>query len=160
MALVRWQPQRRIVRRPRNDIDWFLDDFFSGGFRPLTLSRALATRPASFVPKVDLKIADDEVVLRAEVPGFSKEELSLSITKDVVTLKGEHKEESEESEESEDSKDECYYCKETSHGTFERKIALPVEVDGDNAVAKLENGVLTLAIPKAGDAGTVTIDVN
>ena len=85
---------------------------------------------------------------------MSKEDLDISISNDVVTLKGERKSE----EESENN--ECYYCKESTYGSFERHIQLPENIASDEAKAGLENGILTLTLPKSEPKGSVKIEVN
>jgi HSP20 family protein len=156
MALVRWQPNRSAVsnysgaRDPREDIECFFEDFF--GSRPWWRGTS-PNRPAGFTPRVNLKDTPEAFVLKVEVPGFDKEQIYLTITNDLVTLKGERPEEAE-------SDNECFYCRESFAGSFERSIALPQSVDSDGAEAKLQKGILTVTLPKASPRKAVTINVS
>jgi HSP20 family protein len=90
---------------------------------------------------VNLKESERELVVTAEVPGLSRDELEVTITEDAVTLKGERREDQE-------AKEEDYHCKETAYGAFERVIPLPAQIKANEARARLKDGVLTLALPK------------
>ena len=82
-----------------------------------------------------------ELVLRAEIPGVSKEDLSISLADGSVTIRGvTHKERREEKGD--------YHRREISQGSFQRTIRLPVEVAGDKAKASFKDGVLELVLPK------------
>ena len=157
MALVRWKSgNRNLAAYPnaRDELECLLEEFFSGWPRPPRRPFQMQNTQA-WHPRVDVKATEKEYILSAEVPGLGKEDLNVTITKDLVTIKGERKQENEE-------ETDCYYCKETTSGSFERQIALPEHVLSDQAQAKLTNGILTLTLPKAEpqNSGTVTIDVN
>lgn len=150
MALVRWSPNRRspsTIRNSRDDLECFLEDFF--GYRPW----GNGTAAASFAPRVDLRDTPEAFVLRAEVPGVSKDELEVTITPDVVTLKGERKDETL-------AESDCYYCRESVTGRFERTVPLPQPVVSDKAEAKLQDGVLTISLPKAQPKTAIKINVS
>lgn len=145
MALVRWNPNRQNVTSPRNinnDIECFLEEFFGG-----------QPRPTAYTPRVDLVNNESEIVLKADLPGIDKDDLDITVTNDLVTLKGERKIE-------ESSENECFYCQESTYGAFERSIPLPDRVVGDETKASLKNGVLTLTLPKAEPRGAIKIKVN
>ncbi|GAB4266748.1 MAG: Hsp20/alpha crystallin family protein [Deferrisomatales bacterium] len=145
MALIPWEPRRRGLepfRGLREEVDRIFDEFFRGWGGPPWAGRGVAPWSAGFYPSVDLKESENELVLTAEVPGLSKEELDVTIAEDSVTLRGERKEEKEREGES-------YHYREAAYGAFERVIPLPVEVKAEKAQAKLRNGVLTLTLPKA-----------
>jgi HSP20 family protein len=93
------------------------------------------------VPNVDVIDRDDEVIVRAEVPGINKDDLEVSVTDNAVTIKGETKHEEKE------EKGDYYRC-EISSGAFTRTVALPGTVSSSDATAKFENGVLELKLPK------------
>jgi HSP20 family protein len=82
------------------------------------------------------------VVVKAEVPGMEPQDIQLSLTADILMLKGEKKEEKEE-------KDEHHYRAERSYGAFARAIRLPAPVDAGKVTAKFKNGLLTVTLPKA-----------
>jgi HSP20 family protein len=85
------------------------------------------------------------VVIKISLPGAKPEEIDISIVGDVLTIKGEHREETE-------TKKEDYFRKEINYGNFTRTIALPVAVKTDEAEATFENGIVTLTVPKSEEA--------
>ena len=91
---------------------------------------------------IDMYQTKDEVVVKAALPGVKPEEVDITITGDILTIKGEHKEEQE-------TKEEDYLYREQRYGSFRRSVAIPVQVKHDKAKATFEDGVLTLTIPKA-----------
>lgn len=95
-----------------------------------------------FWPSVDVKETDGEVTMTTELPGMEEKDIDASIANDVLTLKGEKKQEKEE-------KGEESYRLERTYGSFRREIPLPCAVDGDKAKATFSKGVLTVTVPKA-----------
>jgi HSP20 family protein len=95
---------------------------------------------------------DDEVVVKASLPGFKVDEVQINVTGDVLTLRGEMKQE-------EEKKERAWHIREHRWGSFERSIALPTEVTADKAVADFENGILTITLPKAEEVKPKTITV-
>lgn len=93
---------------------------------------------------------DNTVVIRAELPGFKKDELQINLEAGVLTIKGEHREEHEK-------KDEKTYHSEKSSRRIFRRFALPVNVIADQATAALNYGVLELSVPKAEPSKTISI---
>jgi HSP20 family protein len=83
------------------------------------------------------------VIVKMEVPGVDKDKLQLTVSDDVLTVRGESRKESEE-------KKKSYYRQEIRYGAFQRAVALPVEVDAAKATAELKNGVLNVKLPKSG----------
>ncbi len=96
--------------------------------------------PASFVP-VDMYETGDAIVVKAYVPGFTSDQLNISIEQNMLTIHGEAQAEA--------SNGMRPVWQETRLGTFTRRLALPVHVDASKVQAELENGVLTLTLPKA-----------
>ncbi|MBM2820612.1 MAG: hypothetical protein HW405_372 [Candidatus Berkelbacteria bacterium] len=101
---------------------------------------------------VDVYQTDDSVILKAPIAGVKPEDLEISITDEVVTIRGERKEEGEITREN-------YLCQECYWGSFSRAYVLPVEVIGDKAQAALKNGILTITIPKQEKTKVKTIEV-
>lgn len=93
------------------------------------------------MPKVDVLERDNEVIVRAEVPGVDKKDLDVSVSDSTVTIKG-----STRHEEKEEKGD--FYRHEISTGAFCRSVALPSEVDGSRAKASFKDGMLELTLPK------------
>jgi HSP20 family protein len=102
---------------------------------------------------VDMYETDQDVVVRASVPGVKPENIDVTITGDVLMIKGEFKDETEEVEGG------CFHCKERRVGGFTRSIALPVAIEADKAEASFENGILKLTLPKAEAVKPKTIKV-
>jgi HSP20 family protein len=99
-------------------------------------------------PSVDVYQDKDNVIVTAEVPGLDHKDIELSITGNTVTLKGNKASPVGEGHESE-VKEEGNHRVERSYGLFQRVIELPCEVNADKAKAKLDNGVLTVTLPKS-----------
>jgi HSP20 family protein len=96
-------------------------------------------------PDMDVIENDDNIVVKAELPGFKSENVDVRIEGDMLAIRGEYHEESEK-------KEGQYHLKERRQSSFSRSIPLPVGVDADKAKAEFENGVLTLTLPKSEDA--------
>ncbi len=130
--LMRWEPTG--ITSLRQAMDRLFEDSF---VRPSGQLAALRTEE----PAVNMYQTDSEVVVKASLPGLKGEEVDVSITGDVLTIRGEHKDE-------EEVKEENYFRKEMRYGSFMRSLELPVPVKVDNADAVFEDGVLTLTLPK------------
>jgi len=131
--LIRWEPLRDMMTL-RQAMDRLFEDSF---VRPAGFEASAAPGVA-----MDMFENDSEVVFKAELPGVKPDEVDVSITEDVLTIKGEHKEEKEE-------KEANYFRKELRYGSFSRSVRLPASVNSNKAEAVFENGVLTLTLPKA-----------
>lgn len=134
-SLTRWEPFNELVSL-RDAMDRLFEDSFVqpgwGWIAPL--------RSADLA--IDMFEKDNEVVVKATLPGIKPEEVDVKITGDTLTIRGEAKEENE-------VKEENYIRKERRYGAFLRSVTLPSGLKTDKAEAKFENGVLTLTIPKA-----------
>lgn len=104
------------------------------------------------MPRVDIVDHDEEVVVKAELPGVDRKDLDISVTDNTVTIKG-----STSQEEKEEKGD--YYRSEISRGTYSRTLALPSDVAADKAKAKFKDGVLELTLPKLKKAKRRSIKV-
>jgi HSP20 family protein len=100
---------------------------------------------------VDVHVDSEEYVITAAVPGLLAEDLKIEILDDVVTLSGEVA--------SEENDEERVLLNELSHGSFTRSLRMPDPLDAENAEAQIENGVLTVRIPKSEEAKPKTIEV-
>jgi HSP20 family protein len=132
--LMEWRPFREVSRL-RREMDRLWEDYFGLG------RRALRPMELEFAPAVDVKETADQIVVKAEVPGIDAKEINISITGDVLTIKGEKKSEREE-------KEENYHLVERSYGSFSRSLSLPAVVDHDRIEANYDKGVLTITCPK------------
>jgi len=143
--LMEWRPFREVSRL-RREMDRLWDDYFGPG------RRGLQPLQAEFAPAVDVKETAEAVVIKAEVPGMDAEEISLAVTGDVLTIKGEKKSEREE-------KEENYHVVERSYGSFSRSLTLPAAVDLDKIEARYDKGVLTVTCPKKEEVKPKTIEI-
>jgi len=101
----------------------------------------LATPFEMRMPRVDVMDREEDVTVRAEIPGVKKEDLDVSVSDDAIPIRG-----SASHEEKEETGD--YYRREISRGGFARTVALPAAVDGTKAKAKFEDGILEVTAPK------------
>jgi HSP20 family protein len=97
---------------------------------------------ATFRLPVDITETDNGYLIKAPVPGFKPEEVEVSLSDGVLSIKAEHKEEKTE-------KKKNFLRREVAYGNFERMIALPNDVQGDNIKAAFKNGVLQIEVPRA-----------
>lgn len=104
------------------------------------------------MPRVDVIDRDDEVVVKAEIPGVGKDDLEVSMTDTTVTIKGCTSHESKEEKGN-------YFRSEISRGSFSRTVALPSDVDSDRAKAVFKDGILELIIPKVEKSKRKTIPI-
>ncbi len=127
----------------REAMERLFDDAFT---HPIT------TGTFSTMPTIDLLQNENDVILKAALPGLSKDDIQISVTDNLLTLRGEFKEESEEEGTS-------YHIREQRHGSFERSIRLPADVEVDKAKADFENGILKVILPKAEKVKPKTIAI-
>lgn len=136
---------------------WFEGSFPRGWMRPFHIEwPRLGELAAPFegrMPKVDVIDRDDEVLVRAEVPGVDKNDLDVSVSDNSVTIKGETKREEKE------EKGDYYRC-EISRGSFARTVLLPSDVDIEHTKAQFKDGVLELTLPKIEKTKRRTIKID
>ena len=104
------------------------------------------------VPSVDVVENENNIVLKAEIPGVDKKDIDITIRDNTATIQGKVRKE-EKSE-----KGEYHRC-EISNSSFSRTVALPAEIDAKQTTAKFENGVLTITLPKTGTDSRHKVDV-
>ena len=134
MAIVRWRPFRDLVSI-QDEMNRLFDDFFG---RPLARTE---WTEGVWSPTVDVSEDKDNMIIKAEMPGMKKEDVKISIQDNVLTLKGEKKQEKEE-------KDKNYHRVERSYGSFCRSFQLPTSVKTDKIKANYRDGVLNITLPK------------
>ena len=144
--LTRWEPTHETMTL-REAMDRLFDDAFT---HPLSMMRNGGSNWSS--PAIDMYQTDNEVVVKAAVPGFKADEVQINVTGDVLTIKGESKHE-------EEKKDRSWQIREHRWGAFERSITLPTGVISDRATADFENGILTITLPKSEKVKPKTITV-
>ena len=140
--LIRWDPVREMMGM-REFMDRAFDDFFS---------RNAISSEGYGVVNVDMIQTDDDVIIKASVPGVKPDDLTISVTGDTLTIRGEVKEDQE-------IKEGSYHIRELRVGSFARSILLPGPVVADKAKAEFEDGILRLTLPKAEEIKPKTITV-
>jgi len=144
-SLIRWDPASEMLSL-RDAMDRLLSESFIRpwfGRGTLFDAKALA---------LDMYETDSDVVVEATVPGVKPEEIDVQVTGNVLTIKGERKEEKKEEK-------AAYIYQERSFGSFCRSVTLPTEVNVDKATAEFESGVLTLTLPKSETAKPKSIKI-
>jgi HSP20 family protein len=121
----------------RREFDDLIERFF--GEEPLARHGVFGR---AFSPVVDITENDNDIIVRAEIPGMEQKDLDVNLAGDVLTIKGEKKAEHEE-------KGENFHRIERSYGSFSRTFALPCEVQEDKVEASYKNGILSLKLPKS-----------
>src|SRR5687767_3175886 len=131
MALVRWEPMREL-NALQGEMNRLFNSFFDEGGNG---------RQRRWAPAVDLLERDDSLVLKADLPGMSEDDVQIEVRDNVLTIAGERKSENEE-------KQNGYFRVERAFGHFSRSLQLPDGVDADRIQASFDNGVLAVTIPK------------
>ena len=140
--ITRWEPFRDLTTM-RKDVDRLFDEFFS---------MPAAARPDWGLPMVDMYQTENDIVVKATLPGLEPEDLDIQITGDLLTLRGEVKQETVD----EGAK---FHLREHRYQSFSRSLTLPAAVVADKANAEMKNGMLTLTMPKAEEAKPKVITV-
>jgi HSP20 family protein len=144
MAILRWRPAGQAVERwdPFRDLTEIQSEMnrvFDGAFgRPSTMTGF----DRGWAPAVDMYETKDELVLRAELPGMNEKDVSLSLTGDVLALRGERVPDPTVNQ-------EHYFRGERWYGKFERMFPLPIPIEAEKVTATFRDGVLTVTLPKA-----------
>ncbi|MHB0999494.1 MAG: Hsp20/alpha crystallin family protein [Armatimonadota bacterium] len=141
MGLTRWEPFSEL-RRMRND----MDRLFEGLTSPMMGG-------VEFMPAVDVYQKDNNIMVKADLPGLNKDDLEITATEDSICLKGEFKKEQE-------VKEEGFYRQERQMGKFFRTIPMPVGIKPDQVKASFHDGILEITAPKAEEAKSNEIKVS
>lgn len=149
---VRRTPNRALTMaepfyRPMSlldDIERFVSDVWDSG-TPTDYSTYMR-------PRLDMYEEKDELVMRAELSGIRKEDISISFENGCLTIKAEKKQ-------PEMSEDAAVYACERCFGTYSRSVSLPFPIEADKASATFENGLLEIRLPKAEEAKAKHIEV-
>jgi len=137
MELVPWKPFRELGTL-RKEMDNLLNRFFGKS----SLAEAFGEE---WSPTMDVSETESSIVVKAELPGLEVKDLDVSMSGDVLTIKGEKRKEEEE-------KGEHHYYSERYYGSFQRSFRLPTTVQSDKIEASFENGVLKIILPKTEEA--------
>ena len=131
--MMRWSPLDEIATM-RESMDRLFEDHFSR--RPRN-GGAVVWQPA-----IDMSETESEVLVRVELPGVDPKNVDVSVTADTLTIRGQAQAEQE-------TRNKAYYHRELRYGTFQRTLALPTEMEGEQAKATFRHGILEIRIPKA-----------
>jgi HSP20 family protein len=145
MAIVRWDPVRELDSF-QTDMNRLFDGFFGardgasgGGHR-------------RWIPAMDLVETDEHLVLRADLPGMSEDDVEIEIKDGVLTVSGERKAEHEE-------KQEGYYRVERAFGGFTRSLSLPQGIDAGEVTAGFDRGVLEVRVPRPAERKPTRVQI-
>jgi HSP20 family protein len=132
-----------MMRRFTKDMERLFDDFeefrFSNFFKDFAPFR-MEFDTAKWVPQIEVLHHNGQLLVRADLPGLTKEDVNVELTDDMLTISGERKEEKEE-------KREGFYRSERSYGNFYREIPLPEGAKTEDGAATFHNGVLEITMP-------------
>ncbi len=138
MSLIKWTP--------------FLSDFDDMDKIMESMLPSVRGNQFGFTPAVDMYEDKDNIVIEMQLGGVDPEKVDISIENNVLSIKG-------ESEKKSEVEDKNYYRKEIRRGSFYRSIPLPTKVDGENATALNEDGILKITVPKAPEVKPKTIKI-
>ncbi len=145
MELVRWRPRRYAPVAPY-DLDQAFDRLMRSWASPVSFSEL------DWSPSIDVSETDGEIVVKAEIPGVSPEDVDISIEDNHLIVSGEKRQESRD-------ENRNYYRLERSYGSFRRSIALPPGADADNVKASCKEGILSIVIPKGENGKSRRIEI-
>ncbi len=144
-TLTRWRPTGwGLLENFRRE----MDDLMARFFGEETATEGLMT----WTPRVDVEETEKEIVIKADIPGVDPKNIEIAIENNVLTVRGERKEEREE-------KKKNYHRVERFMGSFYRAIPLPPGVDAEKVTATSSNGVITITVPKKPEAQPKRITV-
>ncbi|MFA6468840.1 MAG: Hsp20/alpha crystallin family protein [Bacteroidota bacterium] len=140
-------PAFRGLQSLQTDVNRIFDEFFRGD---ILANDTFFSR--DWNPAVDIIENNDNYVLKAELPGMNKDDVKITLENNVLTIRGEKKNEME-------TKGENFHRVERSYGSFERNFTMPGTIKVNDIDAQYKDGVLTLMMPKAEEAKPKVIDV-
>ena len=152
--LERWEPFGSIRRRGdlfsdlttmQQEMNRFFDEFFG--------ERRTEMIEGNWSPAVDVSETESEIVVQAELPGMTQNDIELSLQDNVLTLKGEKKQEQKKAREDYHRTERCYGC-------FSRSLTLPVNVDQNKVQATFKEGILKISLPKSEEVKPKKISIS
>ena len=147
--LTRRNPFSNDVVRLRDEMERTFDRIFG---EPFGIIEPLPVRGEGWMPPIDLTETENEVLIRAEIPGIPAKDLEITVTGTLLTISGSKKEETEK-------KGVDFYRCERRFGAFRRMIELPETIDSDKVAAESENGILLVHVAKKPGAKPRAIEV-
>lgn len=148
--LDKWLPSRRSGSLPRSSAPEDMLDLFEDMWtRPF---RGFGEFSKTFIPSVEVIEKEDEIKVRAEIPGLDPQDIDVSVENNNLILRGEKKREKKD-------KKENYVHMECSYGMFNRVIPLRSDVDKEKVTANYKNGVLSVSLPKTHESRSKKISI-
>lgn len=138
-----WRPLRELSNLRRE-----MDDLWGN----LTGEKEFLPTKGEWMPAVDVSETKDSLIVKAEIPGMESKDIDISLSGDLLTIKGEKKQKTEE-------KKENYHRIETHYGAFSRTIRVPVSVNSEKIKASYDNGVLKITLPKKEEVKAKQIEI-
>jgi HSP20 family protein len=151
MAVVKWNSARNEAAWPsdlfglQREMNTMFDRLFRG-------TDDAETTFSAWCPATDIAEQDDAYIVHVEVPGVKKEDFKITLESNILTIRGEKKQEKE-------SKNDHLHRVERSYGSFQRSFTLPAKVKNDKIEAVYKDGVVTLTLPKAEETKPKQIEV-
>jgi HSP20 family protein len=150
-SLAPWRSFGELSRMER-EMERMFEDFFGRRMSPWWPSRWLGAGTQVNMPALDVYEEQDDIVVKAELPGMDKDSIDVTVSDHLLTIKGEKKKE-------EEVKQDNYYRSERSHGSFVRTVELPSDIKSDKVKATFKNGVLEIHLPKTEEAKKKAVKV-
>lgn len=144
MDLIKWEPFAELLSL-RQQMDRLFESF--------TAREPISVSERQWAPSIDLSETNEEILVKAELPGIDKKDVSVTLSGDNLVLKGERQSDKEE-------KDKHFHRVERCYGAFHRVIPLHVSVDHDNIKCEFSKGVLEVHLPKKHEAKPKEISIN
>jgi len=144
MELVPWRPFRELGSL-RGEMDRLWDPFSA-------VAPFAGFGSKEWLPSADISETKDKLLIKLDLPGLDAKDVDVSVSGDILTIKGEKKKEEEE-------KDENYYHCERYCGSFQRSFRLPVNIQSDKVEAGFDKGVLKVTLPRTEQAKKKEIEV-
>ena len=142
MALIRWQPFQEFETL-RRQMDHMFDELTGS-------ERQAAT---SWQPAIELQDTEDNLMLRAQIPGVEGKDIDIQVTREAVAISGEYRLEKK-------TQEQGFFRTEFRYGNFQRVIPLPVPIQNEQVKADFTNGILTLTLPKVTEARRTVVKLN
>lgn len=144
--LTRYRPFRGPLASLPRELDRLMDETLG------TMDWGRGENLRNWFPTTDVSETPEHLKLRLEVPGLSREDIKISVENNMLTVRGEKRQETT-------SEDETFYRTERSYGSFERSFTLPNHLEHDEIKANLQDGVLTIQIPRREEARAREISI-
>ena len=142
MPLIKWEPWLKEREFFPLDVPRWMEEFMGDGWPVIGRLRKTLPEKGLLTARVDLFEEKDALIAKIDVPGIEKEDLSVTVEGEMLSIKGSFKR-------AEEVKERDYYFAERATGGFVRTVPLPVKVNAENVTATLRNGLLEIRLPKA-----------